>query len=141
MAKEVTRKMKFTIAAGRASMAPPLGPALSPTGIDANQFISRFNEDTKDAGGILTPVILTIYDDRTFDMAYKTPPVSALIKKALNLKSGSPTPNIKKVGKLSQAQVLEIVEIKLPDLNTRDVEAAKKIVEGTAKQMGVEIEK
>lgn len=138
-AKEVVNKMKFTIPAGQATMAPPLGPALAPTGINSQEFITKFNETTREGQGILTPVIITIYNDKTFSLEYKTPPVSELIRRELKLKSGSATPNLKKVGKLTKEQVLKIIEIKKPDLNTSDEEAAYKIVEGTAKQMGVEV--
>jgi large subunit ribosomal protein L11 len=140
MAKKVKETMKFTIAAGQASMAPPLGPALAPTGIDANAFIQRFNEDTKDGQGILTPVIITIYEDRSFDLEYKTPPVSELIRRELGISKGSGQPNLKKVGKLNKEQVLKIIETKKPDLNTRDPKQAYKIIEGTAMQMGIEVE-
>lgn len=138
MAKEIVNKMKFTIPAGQATMAPPLGPALAPTGINSQEFITKFNEATREGQGILTPVIITIYDDRTFSLEYKTPPVSELIRRELKLKKGSATPNLKKVGKLTKEQILKIIEIKTPDLNTKDVEAAYNSVLGTAKQMGVE---
>lgn len=140
MAKEIVNKMKLTIPAGRASMAPPIGPALAPTGINTNEFVTKFNEQTADAQGILTPVIITIYDDRSFTLEFKTPPVSELIRRTLNIKKGSDTPNLKKVGKLTIKQVDEIIEIKKPDLNTNDIEASRKIIAGTARQMGIEIE-
>lgn len=138
--KQVKLKMKLVIAAGQASMAPPIGPALSPTGINTNDFVQRFNEKTKDGQGILTPVILTIYDDRSFDMEYKTPPTSELIRRELKIKKGSSIPNLKKVGKLSKEQILRIIEIKKPDLNTNDEEQSYRIIAGTAQQMGVEVE-
>lgn len=140
MAKEIETKMKLTIPAGQASMAPPIGPALAPTGINTNEFVQRFNDETAEGQGILTPVIITIYDDRTFDLEFKTPPVSELIRRELGLKKGSATPNLKKVGKLTVEQVDKIVEIKRPDLNTNDIKQARKIVAGTAMQMGVEVE-
>ncbi|WKZ31417.1 MAG: 50S ribosomal protein L11 [Candidatus Dojkabacteria bacterium] len=139
MAKEIVNKMKFTIPAGQATMAPPLGPALAPTGINTQEFITKFNEATREGQGVLTPVIITIYDDRTFTLEYKTPPVSELIRRELKLKSGSATPNLKKVGKLSKEQVLKIIEIKKPDLNSISEESAYNIIAGTAKQMGVEV--
>lgn len=140
MAKEIKQKMKLVIPAGQATMAPPIGPALSPTGINTNDFVTRFNEQTKTGQGILTPVIITIYDDRTFDLQYKTPPTSELIRRELKINKGSATPNLKKVGKLTSEQVLKIIEIKRPDLNTTDVEQAYKIIAGTAKQMGIEVD-
>lgn len=139
MAKVIERKMKLTIPAGKASMAPPIGPALAPTGINTNEFVTRFNDQTADGQGILTPVIITIFDDRTFDLEFKTPPVSELIRRTLNIKKGSETPNLKKVGELTLAQVDEIIEIKKPDLNTDDIDASRKIVAGTARQMGVTV--
>lgn len=140
MAKEIKLKMKLTIPAGRATMAPPIGPALSPTGINSNDFITKFNEATKEGNGILTPVIITIYDDRSFSLEFKTPPVSELIRRELKIQSGSATPNLKKVGKLNKDQVMKIVEVKMPDLNTTDTAQAYKIIAGTAKQMGVQVE-
>ena len=112
MAKEIKLKMKLNIRAGQATMAPPLGPALSPTGINTNDFIQKFNADTADGNGILTPVIIYIYEDRSFSLEYKTPPVSELIKRELGLSKGSSTPNLKKVGKLTREQAEKIAEIK-----------------------------
>jgi large subunit ribosomal protein L11 len=140
MAKPIKTQLKITIPAGRASMAPPIGPTLAPYGINGQEFCNQFNEKTKEDNGILTPVILTIYDDRSFDFELKTPPTSELIRRKLNIKKGSGTPNLKKVGKLTKDQIMEIVEIKMPDLNTTDPEQAAKIIAGTAKQMGVETE-
>lgn len=140
MAKQLVRKMKLVIPAGQASMAPPYGPALSPTGINTNEFITQFNAKTQEGHGILTPVIISIFDDRTFSLEFKTPPTSELIRRELKIKSGSGQPNLKKVGKLSKDQVMKIVEVKMPDLNTTDQNQAYKIVAGTAKQMGVEVE-
>ena len=140
MAKQLVRKMKLVIPAGQASMAPPYGPALSPTGINTNEFITQFNAKTQEGHGILTPVIISIFDDRTFSLEFKTPPTSELIRRELKIKSGSGQPNLKKVGKLSKDQVMRIVEVKMPDLNTTDQNQAYKIVAGTAKQMGVEVE-
>jgi large subunit ribosomal protein L11 len=140
MAKPIKTQLKITIPAGRASMAPPIGPTLAPYGINGQEFCNQFNEKTKEDNGILTPVILTIYDDRSFDFELKTPPTSELIRRKLNIKKGSGTPNLKKVGKLTRDQIMEIVEIKMPDLNTTDPEQAAKIIAGTAKQMGVETE-
>lgn len=139
MAKKVDKVMKLTIPAGQASLAPPIGPALAPTGINTNEFVTRFNDSTADGQGILTPVIISIYEDRSFDLEYKTPPVSELIRRELKIKKGSGTPNLKKVGKLTIEQVDKIIEIKKPDLNTNDVVEARKIIAGTARQMGIEI--
>ncbi len=138
--KPIKTIMKLVIPAGRASMAPPIGPALSPTGINTNDFVQRFNDKTKEGNGVLTPVVLTIYEDRSFDMEYKTPPTSELIRLELKIKKGSDTPNLKKVGKLSKEQILKIIEIKKVDLNTTDEEQAYKIIAGSAMQMGVEVE-
>jgi len=140
MAKPIKIQLKITIPAGRASMAPPIGPTLAPYGINGQDFCTQFNERTQEDNGILTPVILRIYDDRSFDFDLKTPPTSELIRRKLNIKKGSGTPNLKKVGTLSKKQIMEIVEVKMPDLNTTDPEQAAKIIAGTAKQMGVKTE-
>ena len=141
MAKEIKAVIKITIPAGQATAAPPIGPTLAPYGITTQDFCTQFNEKTKDDQGILTPVVLTIYEDRTFDFILKTPPTSELIRRELKIKKGSGQPNLKKVGKLNKEQIKRIFEIKQPDLNTKDLEQATKIIEGTAKQMGVEVEK
>ena len=140
MAKPVKAIIKITIPAGRATMAPPIGPTLAPYGINTQDFCSQFNEKTKEDNGILTPVVLSIYDDRSFSFILKTPPTSELIRRELNIKAGSATPNLKKVGKLSKEQVQRIVDIKKVDLNTTDDTQAAKIIAGTAQQMGVEVE-
>lgn len=140
MAKEIKAVIKITIPAGRATPAPPIGPTLAPYGISTQEFCAQFNERTMEGNGILTPVLLTIYVDRTFDFVTKTPPTSELIRRELGIKKGSARPNLDKVGKLSKAQVLKIVETKMPDLNTSDPEQAAKIVAGTAKQMGIDVE-
>jgi large subunit ribosomal protein L11 len=140
MAKIVKKIIKITIPAGKATMAPPIGPTLAPYGINAQDFCAQFNEKTRENDGILTPVILTIYEDRTFGFELKTPPTSELIRRELHIKAGSAKPNLEKVGKLTKEQVLKIVEVKMPDLNTSDPEQAAKIIAGTAKQMGVEVE-
>jgi large subunit ribosomal protein L11 len=138
MAKEIKAVVKLYIKAGAASPAPPIGPALSSYGMDLKAFCDRFNEETKDGQGIVTPVVLTIYEDRSFTFITKTPPVGELIRKELNIKKGSDRPNIDKVGKLTEKQIEKIVKIKMPDLNTDDMDKAKEIIKGTAKQMGVE---
>ena len=140
MAKPIKAQLKITIPAGGATMAPPIGPTLAPYGINGQDFCMQFNEKTREDNGILTPVILTIYDDRSFDFILKTPPTSELIRRELKIKKGSANPNLKKVGKLTKDQVLKIVEVKMPDLNTTDPEEAAKIVAGTARQMGVTVE-
>jgi large subunit ribosomal protein L11 len=140
MAKEIKAIIKITIPAGRATPAPPIGPTLAPYGISTQEFCAQFNEKTMESNGILTPAIITIYEDRTFTFVLKTPPTSELIRRELGIKKGSARPNLEKVGKLSKAQVLKIVETKMPDLNTSDPEQAAKIVAGTARQMGVEVE-
>ncbi len=138
MAKEIKKIIKITIPAGQATMAPPIGPTLAPYGINAGEFCNQFNEQTREDNGILTPVVLTIYEDRTFSFITKTPPTSELIRRELKIKAGSGKPNLEKVGKLSKEQVMKIAEIKMPDLNTSDIEQAAKIIAGTAKQMGIE---
>ena len=141
MAKKIKVIIKITIPAGKATAAPPIGPTLAPYGIATQDFCSQFNEKTKDGQGILTPVVLTIYEDRTFTFFLKTPPTSELIRRELKIKKGSGEPNLKKVGTLTKEQIKRIFEIKKPDLNTNDLEKATKIIEGTARQMGVEVEK
>lgn len=140
MAKPVKAVIKITIPAGRATPAPPIGPTLAPYGISTQDFCAQFNEKTREDNGILTPVIITIFDDRSFDFITKTPPTSELIRRELKIKKGSARPNLDKVGKLSKAQIQKIVEIKMPDLNTSDPDQAAKIIAGTAKQMGIETE-
>jgi large subunit ribosomal protein L11 len=138
MAKEIKAVVKITIPAGQANPAPPIGPALSQHGIDIKAFCDEFNEKTQEDQGILTPVVLTVFEDRSFEFITKTPPVSELIRRELNIKKGSGTPNLDKVGKLTDEQLTRIAEKKLPDLNTDDIEKAKKIIRGTARQMGIE---
>ena len=140
MAKEIKKVIKITIPAGQATMAPPIGPTLAPYGINAQDFCTQFNEKTREDNGILTPVILTIYEDRSFNFVLKTPPTSELIRRELKIKKGSGKPNLEKVGKLSKEQIKRIIDVKMPDLNTSDYDQAAKIIAGTAKQMGVEVE-
>ena len=140
MAKAIKKVIKITIPAGQATMAPPIGPTLAPYGINAQDFCAQFNEKTKEANGILTPVVLTIYEDRSFSFILKTPPTSELIRRELKIKRGSDKPNLVKVGKLTKEQLKRIIEVKMPDLNTSDYDQSKKIIAGTAKQMGVDIE-
>ena len=140
--KKVTAVIKLQCPAQKATPAPPIGPALGPHGVSAPQFVQQFNDKTKGyEPGLILPVIITVYADKSFSFILKTPPAAVLIKKALGLQSGSGTPNKTKVGKLTQAQLTEIATTKLPDLNAFDIEAAKKIVAGTARSTGVEVEK
>ena len=140
--KKVTAVIKLQCPAQKATPAPPIGPALGPHGVSAPQFVQQFNDKTKGyEPGLILPVIITVYADKSFSFILKTPPAAVLIKKALGLQSGSGTPNKTKVGKLTQAQLTEIATTKLPDLNSFDIEAAKKIVAGTARSRGVEVEK
>jgi large subunit ribosomal protein L11 len=139
MAKEIKQKLKLQIPAGKAVPAPPLGPALGQAGINIGEFTKQFNDATKDKMGDIIPVIVNVYDDRSYDITYKTPPASSLILKALNLKSGSGKPNTKKVGTITKAQVEEIANIKMEDLSATSLEAASKIIEGTCRSMGVDV--
>jgi large subunit ribosomal protein L11 len=137
--KEVTAQVKLQIAAGKATPAPPVGPALGPHGVNIMEFCKAFNAQTAPMGDTIIPVVLTIYKDRTFTFITKTPPASELIKKAAGVIKGSSTPNKDKVGKLTAAQVREIAQTKLPDLNAYSLDAATKIIAGTARSMGVEV--
>ncbi|MBI5632464.1 MAG: 50S ribosomal protein L11 [Nitrospirae bacterium] len=137
--KEVTGQVKLQIVAGKATPAPPVGPALGPHGINIMEFCKAFNAQTAPMGDTIIPVVLTIYKDRTFTFITKTPPASELIKKAAGVVKGSSTPNKDKVGKLTTAQVKEIAQTKLPDLNAYSLDAAMRIIAGTAKSMGVEV--
>ena len=138
MAK-VVKKIKLQIPAGKATPAPPVGTALGPAGINIGDFVNKFNEATRDKIGDIIPVELSVYDDRTFTFILKNPPASRLILKKLNIKKGSGKPQAQKVGILTKAQVREIVDQKMSDLNAASPEAADRIIEGTARSMGVEI--
>jgi large subunit ribosomal protein L11 len=140
MAKKVKAIVKLQIAAGKANPAPPVGTVLGPQGINIQDFCTKFNEKTKSMGDTVIPVEITIYEDRTFTFITKTPPAAILIKKALGIEKGSGVPNKDKVGILTDAQLTEIAKTKMPDLNANDIEAAKKIIAGTARNMGVKIE-
>lgn len=140
MAKKVTAVVKLQINAGKATPAPPVGSTLGPYGINMMEFIKTYNERTASQVGSIVPVEITIYEDRSFTFVTKTSPAGDLIKKALGIKSGSGTPNKSKVGKLTQAQLEEIAQVKMPDLNANSMEAAKKIIAGTARSMGVDVE-
>ena len=140
MAKKVQALVKLQIPAGKATPAPPVGTALGPHGVNIMQFTKEFNAKTADQAGLIIPVVLTVYQDRSFTFITKTPPVPVLIKKKLGIESGSKVPNKTKVGNLTKEQVREIAEVKMPDLNAYDLDAAMKIVAGTAKNMGVKVE-
>ena len=137
--KNVATVIKLQIPAGAANPAPPVGPALGAAQVNIMQFCQAFNAQTKEQSGDIIPVEITVYEDRSFDFVCKTPPAAHLIKKELGLKSGSAVPQRDKVGQLSQEQLTKLAEIKMPDLNANDIEAAKKIVAGTARSMGVTI--
>ncbi len=140
MAKKVQAIVKLQIPAGKATPAPPVGTALGPHGVNIMQFTKEFNAKTQEQMGLIIPVVLTVYQDRSFSFITKTPPAAVLIKKTLGLQSGSKEPNKTKVAKLTKAQVREIAETKMPDLNAADVEAAMRMVAGTARSMGVTVE-
>ncbi|MBI3619422.1 50S ribosomal protein L11 [Candidatus Peregrinibacteria bacterium] len=140
MAKAIKKVIKVQTRGGQANPAPPLGPALGQAGVDIGGFCSKFNEKTKDKMGQMLPVQITVYEDRSFSFIVKQPAMSTLIKTELKIESGSGEPNKTKVGKLSKAQVTKIAQAKLPDLNTVDLEAAERIVMGTARSMGVTVE-
>jgi large subunit ribosomal protein L11 len=137
--KKVVRFIKLQIPAGKANPAPPVGPALGAAQVNIMQFCQQFNAATQDKVGDIIPVEISVYEDRSFDFVCKTPPAAQLIKKELGLQSGSGVPQRDKVGQLTQEQLTKIAEIKMPDLNANDIEAAKKIVAGTARSMGVTI--
>ncbi len=137
--KKIVTQIKLQIPGGQANPAPPVGPALGQHGLNIMEFCKTFNERTKDQQGTILPVIITVYEDRTYTFIIKTPPAAVLIKKALKLEKGSSEPNKKKIGKITQAQLEEIAKMKMPDLNAHDIEAAKKIIAGTARSMGVEV--
>ncbi len=140
MAKKVMTVIKLQIQAGKATPAPPVGTALGPHGLNIQDFCTKFNDATKDKGGDIIPVEITVYEDRSFDFILKTPPAAELIKKAAGIKKGSGKPHVEKVGSITREQVRQIAETKLPDLNTDDVDTAMRIIEGTARQMGITIE-
>jgi len=140
MAKQLAGEVKFQVPGGQATPAPPVGTSLGRFGINLGQFVQQFNERTKDAGGMPIPVVVRVYSDRTFEFVTKSPPAAALLKKAAGIAKGSGIPNKEKVGKVSMAQIDEIVKTKMQDLNARSVEQARRLIEGTARSMGLEIE-
>ncbi len=139
-AKKITKVIKLQITAGKATMAPPVGPALGQAGVNGQQFVLQFNEATKGQMGDIIPVIITVYDDRSFSFITKTPPASNLLKKFAGIQSGSSNSKKTKVATISRDKIREIATIKLPDLNAYDVEAGMKIIEGTARNMGIVVE-
>ena len=139
-AKKITKVIKLQISAGKATMGPPVGPALGQAGVNGQQFCVQFNEATKDKMGYFIPVVITVYDDRSFTFITKTPPASDLLKKAAGIKSGSGTPKKTTVATIKRDKIREIATLKLPDLNAYEVEAGMRIVEGTARNMGIVVE-
>jgi large subunit ribosomal protein L11 len=139
MAKKVEKKIKVQVMAGKANPAPPLGPALGQAGVNIGEFVNQFNDKTKDMGGDLIPVEISVYEDRSFSFILKTPPASSLILKAIGVKKGSGKNITSKVGTITKSQIREISEKKMADLNAATPEAADKIIEGTARSMGVEV--
>ncbi len=140
MAKAIKTIIKLQIPAGQATPAPPVGTALGPHGLNIQDFVSRFNEATRDKMGSIIPAEVTVFEDRTFEIKLKTPPASDMLRKAAGIEKGSGAPNKNKVGKVTKSQIRKIAEDKMPDLNTKDVDAAMKIVEGTARSMGITVE-
>ena len=140
MAKKVTQLIKLQIPAGKANPAPPVGPALGQHGLNIQDFCNQFNEKTRELGDTVVPVVISVYDDKSFSFIMKTAPAAEMIKKAINLKSGSAVPHKDKVGVLPKAKLKEIAEAKMADLNANDVEQAMKVIAGTARSMGVTIE-
>ena len=139
MAKKVTGSIKLAIAAGQANPAPPVGPALGQHGVNIMAFCKEFNAATKEQAGLIIPVIITVYQDKSFTLLYKSPPASILLKKAAGVASGSKTPNKDKVGKVTRKQILEIVKMKQKDLNVNSEDAAVRLISGTARSMGIEV--
>jgi len=140
MAKKVVAVVKLQCPAGAANPSPPVGPALGQHGVNIMEFCKAFNARTQDKQGLIIPAVITVYADRTFTFELKTPPAAVLLRRAAKIEKGSAEPNRNKVGKVTRAQVREIAELKMPDLNAHDVEAAMRIVEGTARSMGLEVE-
>ncbi|MEN6457432.1 MAG: 50S ribosomal protein L11 [Thermoguttaceae bacterium] len=139
MAKQLVGEVKFQVPGGQATPAPPVGTALGRYGINLGQFVQQFNDRTKEAGGMPIPVVVKVYNDRSFEFATKSPPAAALLKQAAGIAKGSGVPNKEKVGKVTVAQIDEICKTKMADMNARDVEHARRMVEGTARSMGLEV--
>ncbi|HEV3003193.1 MAG TPA: 50S ribosomal protein L11 [Pirellulales bacterium] len=140
MAKQLVSQVKFQVPGGQATPAPPVGTALGRFGVNLGQFVQQFNERTREAGGMPIPVVVSVYNDRSFDFVTKSPPAAALLKQAAGIAKGSGVPNKEKVGKVTGAQIDDIVKQKLADLNARDVGHAKRMIEGTARSMGIVVE-
>jgi large subunit ribosomal protein L11 len=140
MAKQLVAQVKFQVPGGQATPAPPVGTALGRFGVNLGQFVQQFNERTREAGGMPIPVVVSVYNDRSFDFVTKSPPAAALLKQAAGIAKGSGVPNKEKVGKVTSAQIEDIVKMKLADLNARDVGHAKRMIEGTARSMGLQVE-
>jgi len=140
VAKQVTKVIKLQLPAGKATQAPPVGPALGQAGVNSAQFVAEFNERTRDMMGNIVPVVITVYEDRSFTFITKTPPDAELLKKAAGITSGSSNPKTTKVATIKREKVREIAEMKMPDLNAYDIEAAMRIIEGTARNMGIVVE-
>lgn len=139
MAKKVVGMIKLQIPAGAANPSPPVGPALGQHGVNIMEFCKKFNAETQDQKGLIIPVVITVYADRSFSFIKKTPPAAILLLKEAGLEKGSGVPHTNKVGKVTKAQVKKIAELKMPDLNANDIDAAMKIVEGTARSMGIDV--
>ena len=139
MAKKVVGQVKLQLPAGKATPAPPVGPALGQHGVNIMEFCKQFNAKTQDQAGLVIPAVITVYADRSFSFELKTPPAAVLLKKALGIETASGVPNKTKVGKLARAEVKKIAEMKMQDLNANDVDAAMRMIEGTARSMGIEI--
>jgi len=139
MAKKVVGMIKLQIPAGAANPSPPVGPALGQHGVNIMEFCKRFNAETQDQKGMIIPVVITVYADRSFSFIKKTPPASILLLKEAGIEKGSGVPHTNKVGKVTKAQVKKIAQIKMPDINANDIDAAIKIIEGTARSMGIEV--
>jgi large subunit ribosomal protein L11 len=140
MAKEADTKIKLQIPGGQATPAPPVGPALGQHGVNIGQFVTQFNEKTKDLQGTITPVEISVFKDKSFTFIIKSPPAAVLLKKAAGIAKGSSEPNRDKIGEVTKSQVEEIAKVKMPDLNARNLEMAGKIIEGTARSMGLKVE-
>jgi large subunit ribosomal protein L11 len=140
MAKQLVGTAKFQIPGGQATPAPPVGTSLGKYGVNLGQFVQAFNDKTKEAGGMMIPVVVNVYNDRSFDFITKSPPAAVLLKKIVGLAKGSPVPHKQKVGKVTRAQMEEIANLKMNDLNARDLEHAVRMVAGTARSMGLEVE-
>ena len=140
MVKEADTKIKLQIPGGQATPAPPVGPALGQHGVNIGQFVTQFNEKTKDLQGTITPVEISVYKDKSFTFIIKSPPAAVLLKKAAGIAKGSSEPNRDKIGKVTKSQVEEIAKVKLPDLNAKNLDMAGKIIEGTARSMGLKVE-